>query len=457
MIAAIVISCALLRGWRGDAIGIPLIAIGSFAFLYLIQPMQLLWTGTYRLFLTDWQMSEGLLVPALMLLSFMWGWLYPSGAQRSMSTPWDRRAVWSWGFVAACTGLVLYAVFIERSGGFSASFSQAHGKAMAWEKNTAYLYCGPWLILSGSVMMLLGNPALRRRTWKRAAPYVFLSAFLVESILTASRASLFATAATYLVGSTIAGRKKITFLQAARLLLPACIGVLLMVGYRDVLHLGPRTSQELPSVESAYDETAGVSEYDLEHDTSGQEFLFHAVQLSTVDQTGKLDYGESWIEFLVINPIPRLLWPEKAYPPTGGVTLADIEEHTSLEIGPGSACGIVADLYARFHLFSALFFFALGFGLRRLFISARSLTSPITAVGYVMFYAVSLNMFAQGFGAIFVALGYSMVPVLLFSWRTSESRGNAKERQRKLILSQASALRRQTTALHREEWSSSRS
>jgi len=435
LIAAIVISCSLLRSQRGDAIGIPLIVIGTFTFLYVVQPLQLIWSGTYKLFLSDWQMSEALLVPALMLVFFIWGWLRPSTrSPRTAHAPWDRRRMWKWGFAAAWIGLILYAVFVARSGGFAAAYSETHGKAMAWDKNTAYLYDGPWLILSGSTLMFMGSPIFKKTNWRVAAPYVFLSGFLLQAILGGGRGALFGAVATVFAGTSIAQQRKVSFSRAALLLLPVGIAVVLMVGYRGILHLGKDDTEQVPSIDSAYNETAGVSEYDAEHDTSGQEFLFHAVQLSTVDQTGKLDYGLSWIEFLVINPIPRLLWPEKSYPPTGGVTLADIREHTSLAIAPGAACGIVADLYARFHLFSALFFFVLGFGLRRLFIAARNLSSPIAAVGYVMLYAASLNMFAQGFGACFVPFGYSMIPVFLYSWTAREARWKAKGNRRELTL-----------------------
>jgi hypothetical protein len=236
------------------------------------------------------------------------------------------------------------------------------------------------------------------------------------------------------------------------MLLPVGIAVLLMVGYRGALHLGPETSAvsaqaDLPSAEAAFEDVAGTSEYDREHDTASQEFLFHAAVIEAVDQTGKLDYGLSWVQFFLINPIPRVLWPEKQNPVWSGVNWGDINEHTGIAIAPGAASGMVADLYSNFHLFSAIFLFLLGAGFRRLFVSARNLSSPLTAVGYVMVYAVSLNMFAQGFGAIFVPLGYSMAPVVLFTWVTRRSQRKAKLRQSGTIL-------RQAAALHGEQWSS---
>jgi hypothetical protein len=457
MICTVVISAACLRSWRGDALGIPLVAIGTFAFVYVVQPIQLLWTGTNSLFVTDWQMSEGLLVPALMLACFVWGWLYPARSMQTMGTPWNRRAMWKVGFWAACIGLILYVIFLERSGGFAASYSQGHGQAMAWKTNTAYLYYGPWLMLSGSTMMIFGDPKSRTRRWMKYIPYSFLMMFLADAIMGGDRGPLFSASAVAFVSYSIARRRRVELLRAFGLLLIVGCVIIIVFANRERIHVGEHDSEQVRSSSEALNELVGTSEYEQEHATSGQEFLYHAVELNTVDQTGKLDYGVSWIEFLVLNPIPRLLWPEKKYPPSPGINWTDIQEHTSLAIAGGAAPGIVADLYVRFHLFSTLFFFALGYGSRKLFVAACSLSSPVTAVGYVMVCAVSLNMFAQGFGAIFVPLGYSMAPVLLFWWATSESRRKASQRQRELILSQVAALRRQTAALHGEQWSSSHS
>lgn len=448
LICTIAISVSLLRSSRGDALGIPLVAIGTFLFLYVIQPLQLIRTDSMSLFLSDWQVSKALLVPALMLACFMWGWLQPRRLKLPQNPTWDPRLLWNYGFVAASIGLVLYLIFLERSGGIVHSFSQVHGTAMAYNDNTAYIYDGPWLMLSGSIMMILCIPKPTLRNWKSLAPYAFLGLFLVSAVLTGGRGPLFAVTTAYFIGSSIAQRKTVSFGRAARTLLPVGIGVLMMIGYRSVLHLGDQQAQQnLPTVETTFDSVASASEYDKEHDTASQEFLFHAATLDTVDQTGKLEYGVGWFVFFVVNPIPKVLWPDKVTPQWTGITWEDIKENTSIGIAPGSAPGIVADLYARFHLFSGVFLFFLGFGLRWLFIAARSLSSPVASVGYVMFYAVSLNMFAQGFGAIFVPLGYSMIPVVLFAWVTRESRRRAKRRQRELML-------RQFATLHGERWSS---
>jgi len=452
MICTIVISAACLRSWRWDALGIPVIAIGIFAFIYVIQPVQLIWSDTYRLFLTDWQMSEGILVSALMLACFILGWLLPARGGPGMAAPWDLRAIWNFGFGAACVGLLLYVIFIERSGGFATAYGQAHGHGMAWEKNTAYVYDGPWLMLSGAVMMIFGERKLRTRQWRAFVPYGFLILYLADAIMGGDRSNLFEVMSVALLGHSIARRRRVDLWQAFGVMLVAGIAIIIVFSNRDRIHLGEEDSGRVQSSSEAFNGLVGTSELDREHGTTGQEFLYHAVELATVDKTGKLDYGVGWIEFLVINPIPKLLWPEKAYPPSPGINWADIQEQTSLRISSGSAPGIVGDLYIRFHLLSALFFFGLGFALRRLFIAACNLVSPVAAVAYVMVYAVSLMMFAQGFGAIFVPMAYSMAPVLLYSWFTSESRKKAGERQRQLIAHQLAALRQHAAVLHEGQW-----
>jgi hypothetical protein len=442
MIATIIISLALLRTWRGDALGIPLVAIGTFGFLYVIQPLQLIRSDSIGLFLSDQQALKALLVPALMLACFMWGWLYPVRRKQRDTAYWNPRTLWNFGLGAAFVGLILYVIFLERSGGIRASFSQAHGGAMDWNKNTAYIYDAPWLLLSGSAMMMISSQRLRSASkWMAYLPYAFLTVFLANAFLGGDRGPLFAGLTAIFVCYSISHFKQIRLANALGLLLFVSFAVAVVFANRDRIHLGSDAPAVLKSPEQTLNELVGVGEVDKEHGTAAQEFLFHAATLETVDQTGKLDWGETWITWLVINPIPRLLWPEKAYPPGPGITTSDIREYTSLAISGGAASGFAADLYMRFHLLSVLFCFGLGYGFRRLFISARTLVSPLASVGYVMIYALSLNMFAQGFSSVFVPFLYSMAPVMLFTWSTRLSQKKVRDRQRELVLRKAALIR----------------
>jgi hypothetical protein len=447
MILTIVVSAASLRSSRGDALGIPLVALGTFTFLYVIQPLELARDGTMRLFLTDWQVTKALLVSALMLACFMVGWLYPGRLRYRQSFSWDPGAMWKVGFAAAWIGLILWMIFLERSGGIAHSFSEAHGHAMAWTDNTAYLYNGPWLMLSGAVMMIFADPRISRYNWRTVAPYAFLGLFLANGALGGDRGPTFAALSTAFISYTIARRKQVRLNHAAVYLLITGCAVAMVFANRSRIHFGPRDPGQTQSSTEVLGEFVGTSVYDQEHDSTGQEFLLHAATIDTVDHVGKLDWGLGWVEFLFINPIPKLLWPEKHYPAWTGITANDISEQTGISRSGGSAAAIVADLYIRFQLFSVFFFWGLGSALRRLLVRALNFTSPVTTVGYVMIYAISLNMFAQGFGTIIVPVCYSMTPVVLFAWATRRKRQKALLLQREITL-------RQFAAARSEPWSS---
>lgn len=416
LISTILLALAALRASRGDALGLPLVAIGSFAYLYVVMPLRLIQSGTIHAFLTDQQIIKAVLLPALMLAAFVWGWQHePRTATHNRLVDWDGRQLWAFGFVASTVGLVLYVVFLERSGGVLYSFSQPHGQAMAWEDNTAYLYYGPWLMLSGTAMMTLATSRFKITGWRKTAGALCLGTVLCHAILTGSRGPLFSAAGSLFVTFSIARRQSVSMRKAFGVLSTVGVGVLLMVGFRMVLHLGD-DKDEAPTVSQALARSSGVSDYDWAHGTTGQEFVFHAAFLDTVDESKKLHYGLNWLYYLGLNPIPKILWPDKHYPESPGATVADIFECTGVAVTRGAAPGIVADLYGEFWLGGVLFLYVFGRSARRLFAVACTLESPLAACAYAMLYAVSLNAFAQSFAALFVPFGYSMAPVVLFTF-----------------------------------------
>ena len=441
MVVTIAISLALMRSSRGDGLGIPLVALGSFAFLYVVQPLRLIQVGVLDGYLTEWQTAKAILISSLMLAFFVAGWLSASRARtRTFKPTWNGRLLWKFGFATASVGLVAYLIFLQRSGGIFHSYSQVHGQAMAYGGNTAYLYDGLWWVLIGAVMMILGAAQSKASKWRRAVPVAFLAGVITHALLTGSRGSLFSAAVSLLVGHAIAYRRKVPLSQALGILALLGCGVLLILGYRGVLHLGEQDTNVTPTLESALLAAASVEEWNQEHGATGNEFIIHSITIDTVDHTGKLDYGVSWIYYLAISPIPRFLWPEK-HSPSLIVSSDEITSYTGVPIAAGSACGIVADVYVRFGVLSMLFMYGLGKAIRKLFKSARRLESPLAACAYIMLYAVSLNMFAEGFGSIFIQFGYSMAPVIIFAWSTHRGGRRSKQRQQISIPRQAMSAR----------------
>ena len=405
--------------------GIPLIALGTFTLLYVLQPLRLIATDTMEQYLTNWQASKAILIAALMLVFFMFGWISDhKGRSHPSRTMWNRRLLWNIGAWAAFIGLALHIVFLERSGGIIYAFSKQHGTAMAWEENTAYLYDSLWWILSGSVMMILGVEPLRTSKWRRRLPVAFALIFVLYALLIAGRGPLFSAAGALFVSLTIAHRQTIPLKKAIGLLAIVGCCTLLVFGYRSVLYLGDKDATKTPTLNGAITSLTDVEGWNQAHGTTGSEFLYHAGAIDTVDQSGKLDYGISWIYYVILNPIPKLLWPEKHYPESPGITTSDITSYVGFPIAGGAASGLVADVYIRYGYFSVLFMLGLGKILRRMHESAIKLESPLSVCAYVMLYSLSLNLFAQDVRAILVAFPYSMLPVLLYTVLVRLSRPN---------------------------------
>jgi hypothetical protein len=472
------VGCALLL-WRrpGEGLGLPLIAIGVFAFLYVIQPLYLMSDGTLEAFLTPAQIAKAFFLPAVTLPLFVAGWLraaprpaparppvprpgsahtpsaHPASAHTPVSRPasartpsaspapahpapahppvahpasartpvvhpapasWNPQRLWSFGCLTATIGLVLYLIFISRSGGIDQAFGQAHGLGGSWKENTAYLYFGPWWSLSGIAMMLLAASRLRNELRRWVVPASFALALLVNAILLSSRGSLFATSVTILAALCLGLRLPVPFSRAVPVVAVGGLGVLLVLGFRSVLHLG-ESGSEAPDVASALTTAMKIEPRYVAYRMTGNEFVYHAAAIETVDETRKYHWGLFWLYIYTVHPVPRILWPDKPYTfESPGITWDDIRTVTGITISGGAAPGIVTDLYWHFGWFSLPFFYFFGKYSGRLYLRAQSLESPLAAVAYIMLIALSLNAFAQGFGAILVSFPYSIAPAVAF-------------------------------------------
>jgi hypothetical protein len=271
-------------------------------------------------------------------------------------------------------------------------------------------------------MMIFSGNKLNLSGWRGGAIYVFAAAFALNGVLMGSRHDAFSICSILWVGWCLARRRWPTIARAVPALFIACSAALLMVGYRNVLHLGEHKPNTPSFAEAA---TTGVaSEFaDLRMRTSGVEFVAHAVTLETVDETQKYHWGLNWLYEYTVQVVPRIWWPEKPYRfETPGITQDDVSSVTGVRLASGYAPGLVADLYSQFGLLSLFFFMWLGWCAKRLVLRAVYGNRPIDVCAYIMAFSLSLNVFGQGFGAILVAFPYSMVPVLLYHWAEGSQR-----------------------------------
>lgn len=417
---AVIASCAITLYRRpGEGIGLPIVALLSFGYLYLGQPLYLLWGNTLHSYLKDSQIAKAVAVAAVMLAFFVWGWLKGTERRREAQVPnvrWNPRRLWNFGFATAIFGFLLLCVFVRRSGGFNSAFGAVHGGGLDWANNTAYLYMSPFWIVTGLAMMILGAGRLLGSKWRRSVFLAFILVLYGYAVLLSSRGITFATTATLLVTYPLSKRIRVSVAKMAPFWLFAGLAVLLVLGYRDVLHLGEAKAQA-PDLDTALTASVDVDATSAWRRVAGAEFIFHAAVLDTVDAKRQYHLGVPWLYFYTVHLIPRVLWPAKPLGFTGpGVTGGDITEVTGLRVANGAASGIVADIYRHFGPLAVLFFLLFGWAAGRLYLRAQRPGTPLAVCAYVMLCALSLNAFAQGFGSILVPYPYALLPAVLFHW-----------------------------------------
>jgi len=281
------------------------------------------------------------------------------------------------------------------------------------QETTAYLYMGTLWILTGIAMMVKARHTRSLTIWQRLMPWVFAFWLYLRGVLTASRNWIFMPTACLLAAYGLTRTRPVRLSKVAKALVPACVAALLVLGYREVLHLGEYRPQA-PSLVDAL--TAGMTlrPEEVTRGETGFEFLYHAAIIDTVDATQKYHLGLNWLYVFTVHLIPRVLWPDKPYGfHTPGITLEDITQVTGLRRAGGAAPGLVADLYRNFGLASALLWWALGRVSRRLYLAAQRLHSPTATVSYVLLYALSLQLFAQSLQAVLASFTYAVAPAVL--------------------------------------------
>jgi len=403
-------------GKPGEGIGLPLIAILCFGYLYLEQPLALIWNGRIDTYLNEGQVVTLVLAAALMLICFVWGWhrgLSRRASRRAAPVRWNPLQLWWFGFAGAVVGSVLMAYLVVRGGGFAQVFSAPHGRALPLEGVTAYVFLSPWWILSGTAMMVFAALRLPASWGRRLMIVAFVAVLSGLAILLSHRGLTFATAAALLVSYALGSKKRLTIARTTPIWLAAGLAVLLIVGYRTVLYLG-EDRPEAPSLRHALTAGTSIDDTHASRRLTGNEFIYAAASVDTVNELQKYAMGIGWVYAYTFQLIPKTLWPGRPVFDYLGVNWDDIHSVTGIRIAGGSAQTIVADIYENFGPLSPLFFFLFGLLSGKLFMRARLSSSPLPVIAYAMFCSLSLNVFAQGFGTFLVPWPYSLAPMFLY-------------------------------------------
>ena len=302
-----------------------------------------------------------------------------------------------------------------RSGGFEQAFATSHGSSLALDGVTAYMYLSPWWIVSGCGMMVFGLYSSEHTTrWQLLTIIGFVGILYALSVLTSSRGWAFTTTGTLTASFALAKGRRPSIMQTAPVWVAAGMAALLLVGYRAVLNL----SDDRPKAPTLIEAITAGTKVDATHESlhmTGNEFVYAAALLDTVNQERKCDWGREWLYTLTIHAIPRVLWPDRPeYESQDSVSWDDISAVTGVNVAGGAAPSIVGDIYQNFWFLSPLFFGLFGWASAILFTRAQDLGTPFAVCSYALICGLSLNIFAQGFGAILVPLPYALLPMFLF-------------------------------------------
>jgi hypothetical protein len=318
------------------------------------------------------------LATAAFALGFSGGRALPLRAAEPAGEPpaWTLRA---WAALVVLGGLLAQAVFVARSGGFTAFYSAQHGNAGAWEETSAYLYLLPLSLFPA--LYLLCADRLRNRDQGKAIGLLTATALaflLFQGIVFGNRADVIRLV-------LIGGSLFLLFREPSRANLLAA-GLLAVMGLavvsvlpmlREALHLGAEVS-----VAEALARGAEVNP-----DVTGNTLFFAAAVVGVADAKGVLDGGFAWL-YPFVGMVPRALWPGKPYVGAWSIPYDGlIQPFIDWELALGSAPTGVADAFLRFGWLSPLAWLVLGGVGGRLWrrcLERRTILSVGLLIGYLL-------------------------------------------------------------------------
>jgi len=435
LIMAALLTTTFLLVWRRTIhpIGFPVLAAGSFAYFHLFQPAYLSQSGVAQFYMSDWQITKTVLISALMFGVFLWGWFAGSGRFREQvqAESWNFAKLYRRGFLLSCIGAGLFLISIQESGSVLLYYSTPHGMRSIFQNQTAYLYLGHLLPFPGLVMMLIAVFRGRNTPIRWGGITLVAGAVLLNAILTTSRGALFEIIVVlgltgYLVLRKVPDTRTILIGGAL-----TGIALLALVGYRQVLHLGPQTNIGPANFMEAVMRIPTITESSMRARVAHPEFIITAGIIEAVDETQKYNLGIDWIYLVTVQIIPRRLWPEKPNLWNIGVSYNDFPRIIGWMPSNGAATSLVGDTYRQFGMLSIFLWFILGRASRAIFDRAWKTGSPVWQIAYVLLFAFGLGLFAQGFGRLLRSIIYTAIPSLILA-------AGCRRQSRKITLARGS-------------------
>jgi len=369
---------------RRDTLVLPFICAAVFGYLYVFLPVMGLSDGSllHLVDLTD--ITWAVLVPALMLASLSIGWWFALSPIARSHQSLNRReflksatgedGIGYVGLFVGIAGLLLWGYFLHISGGFSTFYGSAKGTAGEYEQTTAWVYSGPYFVLSGISCLIFSTGKHGKVSFVFSFWLVlFILSMLVHGILGGRRSIIFVLGVVIVASWMLSRGVKLAVWKSLCGIMVLSLLMLAVLIYRPALHLN--TSLEEFAVRNMDDVSRNTYA-----SSRGNEFAVHTAVLATADQLGKYGFGLKYLLRLIIHPIPSKVWPGKGalLRLHGSLGSEDMLRVVGWRPATGASPTAVADLYREWGIFSLVFWFLLGVIGARLYQRARSPVPSVT-------------------------------------------------------------------------------
>ena len=308
--------------------------------------------------------------------------------------------------ITGAVGTLCWGISIHNVGGFVHAYSASY--AGGWD-DSGYIRDGSLLMLVGILLAIAAYSAGAKLSPALLLIVFFTLPWLSQSLLAARRGPTFAWTVVVLMGWYIHRGKRPPVLAAG--LLGLCLGwaVLFLVTNRSNIYLG-----------SSFNVTTDVTSIADKPDT-GNEYIYGTASVMATRQSGHYYWLRRYLAQVLVRPIPSAIWPTK-YVDFGVPELlqnagtgAGIVETMGWVIPPGSAPGIVADLWVELSWLSIVAMAALGCSYAVVWRKAVTLGGA-WASQYTLLAALSIYLVMQTMEAVIFRTLLLSIPCWL-TWR----------------------------------------
>jgi hypothetical protein len=396
----------------------PMVYIGAmFLFLYTYMPLKLFYSGQLSTYFTEAQLISIQILNLAGVLAFATGCLLagvrlPRRSLATATTPNTERRLVTGGAIAGGLGLMCWVISIANVGGFVNAFSHSYGGG--WD-DSGYVRDGSILLLAGVVLLHAAIAAGRPRLISVLLLITFGTPWFVQALLTSRRGPTFTFCVVAIASWFLYRNRRPPVLLTALSGLVLGYFIMFLVANRSNIHLG-----------SDMDFNGDVSAVAETSDT-GNEFVYGTGAVMSAKRTGHYYWGRRYLAQVAVRPIPSSIWPTK-YVDFGVPELlqnAGTGEGFGDALGwvgaPGSAPGIVSDLWLEFWWLSVPVLGLIGFGYGWLWRRAVLEGGPWTTQ-YAVFFALSIYLVMQTMEAVIFRSVVLSIPIwLTWNWALRRS------------------------------------